>query len=67
MEYSIYIPQTNSIFEESESDCGIWLTDLTEDIEETIRFLVEKRGASLNPDDPIDLVIRVYPQDGEGV
>ena len=65
MEYSIYIPQTNSIFQESESDCGIWLTDMTENIDDIIRFLAEKRGASLSPDDPIDLVIRVYPQDGE--
>lgn len=65
MEYSIYIPQTNSVFQESELEAGIWLSDMTENIEEAIRFLTEKRASSLKPEEPIDLVIRVYPQDGD--
>lgn len=62
MKYDIYIPQTNSVFDESELESGIWLSNCGDDLELTVRSLVRARTLYLKSGEPVDLVIRAFPE-----
>ena len=68
MLFDLYIPQTANVFEETDTDFGIWLSGFhgsPSDIHETLRSIASTRGNTLGEDGPIDIVLRVYPHGGE--
>lgn len=65
MKYSIYIPQTSVAANESACDCGIWLTDVNSNVEETLLYLANARSDAVNHDGFIDLVVRINITKGD--
>lgn len=68
MKFDLYIPQTANVFEETDTDAGIWISGFygsPSDLYETLRTLALTRENALATDGPIDLVLRVYPYGGE--
>ena len=63
MLFDLYIPQTANVFEETDTDFGIWLSGFhgsPSDIPETLRTIARTRGNTLGEDAPSDIVLRVY-------
>lgn len=66
MKYDIYIPQTESIFEESDTDAGIWLTGLSGYGGSFLEDVVNARFDSFPGESKcIDIVLRVHKKEGD--
>lgn len=66
MKYDVYIPQTENIFEESDTDVGIWLKGLTDYMGNFLEGVIEARFEDFPMEsDCIDIVLRVHKKEGD--
>lgn len=66
MKYDIYIPQTESIFEESDTDAGVWLIGLSDYMDSFLEGVVDARFGNFPAEsDCIDIVLRVHKKEGD--
>lgn len=68
MKYDLYIPATDNVFEETDTDFGVWLNGFygtPSDLVETFRTIALTRGNALGTEGPIDIVLRIYPYGGD--
>ena len=68
MKYDLYIPQTANVFEETDADCGIWLSGFCGseyDLIETFKTIALTRQNALETDCAIDVILRIYPNGGD--
>lgn len=63
MQYNIYLPQTGNVFAEGDARQGIWLDSCADLDTQTIENIVKSRMRAIcvgDPDEFVDLVVRVY-------